>query len=249
LTALSGPKQVRPIRRRKLYEEVARGLEEMIRVGDFEPGEELPPERELVELFGVGRPAIREALFSLEKMGLVGIRSGKRAVVTKPTPDLILEELSGVARNLLSNHEGARQFQAARIFFESSLARQAAKHATPVQLQQLEAALARNRRAMGNPEAFESTDVDFHFVLATIPGNPIFSAVHSGLLGWLTDQRRTSYKAHGAEQSAYNAHKRIFEAIRDGDPDLAEAEMSSHLEQVNAYYWQALDGFQAGEIR
>ena len=75
------------VRRRKLYEEVADQLERMIHDGEYAPRDQLPSERELMRQFGVGRPAIREALFHLRKMGLVEIRSGERARVTQPTPD------------------------------------------------------------------------------------------------------------------------------------------------------------------
>ena len=61
------------IRRRKLYEEVADRIEDMIRSGRFRPGDSLPSERELSEMFGVGRNAVREALFALQKIGIVNV--------------------------------------------------------------------------------------------------------------------------------------------------------------------------------
>ena len=78
------PKQA-PIRRRRLYEEVALRIEEMIREGRFEVGDSLPAERELMAELGVGRSAVREALASLARMGLVSVNSGERARVTAPT--------------------------------------------------------------------------------------------------------------------------------------------------------------------
>ena len=73
------------IRRRKLYEEVAEQLEQSIQDGEYAPAGQLPSERDLMRHFGVGRPAVREALFHLRKMGLVEVRSGERARVTRPT--------------------------------------------------------------------------------------------------------------------------------------------------------------------
>ena len=61
------------IRRRKLYEEVALRIEELIREEQLDPGDQLPSERELMATFGVGRSAVREALLSLQKMGLVTV--------------------------------------------------------------------------------------------------------------------------------------------------------------------------------
>src|SRR3954447_10012120 len=118
------------VRRRKLYEEVADQLERMIADGEYAPGDQLPSERELMRQFAVGRPAVREALFHLRKMGLVELRSGERARVTRPTPRLVLDSLSGTARHMLAAPNGVREFQDARAFFEVGLARHASSFAT-----------------------------------------------------------------------------------------------------------------------
>src|SRR5947208_749560 len=67
------------IQRRKLYQEVVDRLMERIRSGEIAPGAQLPSERELMEIYGVGRPAIREALQTLERSGIVEIVHGERA--------------------------------------------------------------------------------------------------------------------------------------------------------------------------
>src|SRR5690242_9703456 len=118
------------VRRRRLYEDVASGLEAMIREEALNPGDPLPSERELTVQFGVGRTAVREALFHLQKMGVIELKSGERAKVTRPTPAVVLEGLAGTARHMLAQPDGVKQFQDARSFFEIGLARYAAKHAT-----------------------------------------------------------------------------------------------------------------------
>ncbi len=67
------------IRPKKLYEQVADHIAEAIRTKQYAPGDQLPSERELMERLGVGRSAVREALFALQRMGLVEVRSGTRA--------------------------------------------------------------------------------------------------------------------------------------------------------------------------
>src|SRR5689334_21075887 len=118
------------VRRRRLYEDVASGLEAMIREGALATGDALPSERELTVQFGVGRTAVREALFHLQKMGVIELKSGERARVTRPTPEVVVESLAGAARHMLTEPDGVRKFQDARTFFEIGLARHAAKHAT-----------------------------------------------------------------------------------------------------------------------
>ena len=85
----------------------------------------------------MGRPAVREALFALQRMGLVEVRSGMRARVTQPTPDRLIGELSEAVKLFLVTDGGIQQFQDARASFEIGLARHAALHATPEDLHQL----------------------------------------------------------------------------------------------------------------
>jgi DNA-binding FadR family transcriptional regulator len=226
------------IRRPKLYEEVVKRIELAIQNGEYAPGDQLPSERELTETFGVGRSAVREAFFALQKMGLVTINNGERARVTIPTPALIIGELSSAARRFLAIPENIRHFQQARALFEVGLVRYAAEHATSDQLEALAEALEANRKAIGDASLWERTDVGFHYVLATMPGNPIFTALHAAILGWLIEQRTTSMQARGSVHAAYRAHARIYETIAAKDVSGAERAMRNHLAAVAKYYWQ-----------
>ncbi|MCC7273742.1 MAG: transcriptional regulator NanR [Alphaproteobacteria bacterium] len=225
------------IRRRRLYEDVVERLERMIHAGELQPGDQLPSERELMLRFGVGRPAIREALFAMQRMGLVVVSNGERARVTMPTPETLVSELSGAARLLLSRPEGVRQFQQARCLFEVGLAQLAARHAGPADIERLRHALDANRRAVGDPQRFERTDQEFHFVLALLPRNPIFVALHEAIVEWLTEQRRAVLRTPGIDKRAYRSHERIFKAIEARDPVGAEAAMRTHLDATEAIFW------------
>jgi GntR family transcriptional regulator, sialic acid-inducible nan operon repressor len=229
------------IKRRRLYEEVADRLERQIQDGDYSLADQLPSERELMRQFGVGRPAIREALFHLGRMGLIEVRSGERARVTRPTPQVVIEALAGTARHMLSSPGGVRDFQAARLFFEVGLARHAAEHATKDDLAKLEAKLEQNRESIGDLKRFQRTDVEFHYVIALVSRNPIFAAIHDALAEWLLEQRRTTL-APGQYEIVYEAHRKIFEAVVSGDPDRSEAAMREHLEYVARRYSDVVGG-------
>lgn len=242
------PVQLGAIRRRRLYEEVAGRLEAMIQEGHYSPGDQLPSERDLMRQFGVGRPAVREALFALQKMGLVAISSGERARVTQPTPKVVFESLAGAARHLLAAPDGVRHFQEARAFFEIGLARYAAQHATPDDLATLRDALETNRKSIDNIHAFERTDVAFHYMLAVIPRNPIFTAIHEAIAAWLTEQRTITLRMPGQNFIACRAHEAIYEAIAARDPDRAERAVRAHLDQVVETYWHTQEE-EHGRIR
>ena len=232
------PAVANPIRRRKLYEEVALRLEEMIRNGRFVPGDQLPSEKDIMEELGVGRSTVREAMLALQKMGLATVKSGERARVTTPTAQVLVDELSGAARLLLSQKGGVQRFQEARALFEIGLARIAAQTATKDDIERLRQALEANRQAFGDSDEMMSTDVAFHYVIAAIPGNEIFTALYNAVVEWLTEQRETSLRAPRAAQLAYAAHERIFKAIATHDPAAAEAAMQDHLDQVAKLYWR-----------
>jgi GntR family transcriptional repressor for pyruvate dehydrogenase complex len=192
----------------------------------------LPSERELMKIFGVGRTSIREALYALHRMGMIRLRNGERPRVTTPTPETLIAELAGAARHFLAQPDGAEHFQEARALFEVGVARLAATRRSDEDIARLAKALDANLAARGDLERFERTDVAFHYALATVARNPIFTAVHDGLVGWLTSQRTVSLQAPGAEEAALNGHRLVFESVARGDPDAAGRAMEDHLRSV-----------------
>jgi GntR family transcriptional regulator, sialic acid-inducible nan operon repressor len=238
------PAESRPIRPQKLYEQVSARLETRIIDKTYDIGDLLPSERDLMREFGVGRPAIREALAHLRNMGLVELRSGERAMVIRPTAEVVVEALSGVAKHMLAAQDGVHNFQNARLFFEVGLARHAASHATEEDVAELRHALEANRDALRDLDRFERTDVAFHYVLAVIPRNPIFPAIHAAIVEWLVQQRHITLNWRGRKgtaETAYQAHKAIYEAIAARDPDLAEKAMRDHLAHVASVFWEAME--------
>ncbi|ENS5230455.1 transcriptional regulator NanR, partial [Shigella flexneri] len=207
---------------------------------EFGEGEQLPSERELMAFFNVGRPSVREALAALKRKGLVQINNGERARVSRPSADTIIGELSGMAKDFLSHPGGIAHFEQLRLFFESSLVRYAAEHATDEQIDLLAKALEINSQSLDNNAAFIRSDVDFHRVLAEIPGNPIFMAIHVALLDWLIAARPTvtDQALHEHNNVSYQQHIAIVDAIRRHDPDEADRALQSHLNSVSAT-WHA----------
>lgn len=227
------------VRPKKLYEQIAEHIADAIYTHQYGEGERLPPERELMEQYGVGRSAVREALFSLERQGLLEVRSGQRARVTRPSPEKLIGTLSGAAKHFLVDDAGVRHFQDARMLFEIGIACHAAREASPEDIDRLRDALAANERAIGTVAEFAKTDVNFHYELVLITRNPIFSGIHEALVEWLTEQRHTALNDPNEDTTAYAAHQAIFEAIATHDPERAEREMRSHLAQVAEVYWRA----------
>lgn len=226
-----------PIDRRKLFEQVATYLEQDILNGVLKPGDRLPPERELQDRFGVGRPSIREALISLQRTGLVEQINGMPARVTKARAEDVVANIGPAVRQMLGGAEGQRQLQSLRLFVEVGLVRHAARHATDEEVEQVRQALEDNRKAGQNAELFIKSDVALHYQFAKIMDNPIFLAVHSAMTEWLREQRIVALTEPGEYERSYAAHVKIYEAVSKRDADAAEEAMRAHLASGFSAFW------------
>jgi DNA-binding FadR family transcriptional regulator len=225
------------ITRRKLSHEVLDRLVAAIQRNEFPPGAKLPSERELMTRFGVGRPAIREAVQALNQMGLVRIAHGERSRIILPTPDGIIDRISAAMVQLLAvNPRGLEDLKQARVLCEVGLARIAATDPAPSGLARLREALAASEASVGKREAFIAADMEFHEGIAAMSGNALIAAFSNGMLAWLTRFRRDMVSVRGADRLTIAEHLRIYTAIEAGRPDDAAQAMTEHLTRANALY-------------
>lgn len=232
-------KPLDPIRRRKLYQEVVDRLVALISDGTFEPGDKLPSERDLMARFGVGRPAIREAMQSLERMGLISISHGERAIVTAPDASTVIDQVATTVRHmLLSSTQTLEHLKEARLFFEAGMVRIAAAQAKDEDIARLRRRLDDHHASLKDLSRFLEMDKLFHREIAAISGNPIYSAVSQAVFEWLEEFHVELVRVQGAEQITLVEHEAIFEAVAARDPDAAAAAMERHLQRANKVYRQ-----------
>jgi DNA-binding FadR family transcriptional regulator len=223
--------------RRKLSDEVFSRLRLLIESGELKAGDDMPSERELMERFGVGRPAIREAMQALAGKGLVEISHGERAKVLQVTAESIFRQVHLPAKLMLSgSSDSLEHLKSARIFFERGMVREAAAKATKSDIEELRALLAEQSRNIGDSEHFIDVDMAFHRKIAEISGNPIFAAVSGAMLGWLKSYHTEMLIWTGRENFTLAEHEEIIRAIEEADPDFAEKAMTKHLERSRALY-------------
>ena len=226
-----------PIQRRKLYQEVFDRLLERIRSGEIPPGEQLPSERDLMDFYGVGRPAVREALQALERSGIVTISHGERARVAVPTAESLVNQIaSGVQHLLRMDPTSLGHLKEVRVFLEAGMARMAASRADAAGLQRLRQRLDEHHRLERQTPHFVDGDIGFHTQIAVMSGNPIFPVIIEALLRWLGEYYQSLVRAPGAEALTLAEHERIYEAIAAHDEPGAEAAMREHLTRANALY-------------
>ncbi|MDE3010902.1 MAG: transcriptional regulator NanR [Pseudomonadota bacterium] len=226
-----------PIPRRKLYQEVLDRLLSRIRSGEIPPGETLPSERELMEFYGVGRPAVREALQALERSGIVTISHGERARVVVPTAGDLVNQIASGVQHLLHVAPGSLEhLKEVRILLESNMARLAASRADAAGLRALRESLDEHHRLEAHPVNFMDGDIGFHTRIAALSGNPVFPVIVEATLRWLAEYYQSLVRAPGAESLTLDEHERIYAAIAARDPDAAEAAMREHLMRANELY-------------
>ena len=226
-----------PIARRKLSHEVIDRLLPRIRSGEFPVGSLLPSERDLMSTLQVGRPAVREALQALERMGLVSIVHGEGARVLPLSADKVMRQISDAAMHLLSGSSDLLEhLKEARLQFEVAMIRMAAQRATPEQIERLRQVLEAHKAALANPQEFLATDMAFHREIAAISGNAIYMAVSQSMLEWLEQFHRDAVRAPGAEKTTFNEHVKMFNCIAARDPEGAQAAMVAHLRRANRHY-------------
>lgn len=211
---------------------VVRQLSAKIQSGEYSDGTALPPERLLMEEFGISRTVVREAVQSLSKQGLLEARPRHRPIVRKPGYDAAISAMESVVSHLLTNAGGVKNLFDTRILVEAALTRQAAQDAHRDDIAALKAALMANEAAIGDSEEFYRTDRAFHALLYEIPRNPVFPALHRAYVTWLAPQWSQMPRLPERNRDNHDAHVQIFNGILMRDPDAAEAALRAHLEQA-----------------
>jgi GntR family transcriptional repressor for pyruvate dehydrogenase complex len=220
---MRAPKPTEP---RRLYQQIADKIKELIAGGTFQVGDRLPAERELAVLLGVSRPSLREALIALDVQGNVEIRGGSGVYVcAQPEPR--------AARATPELGESPRELMQARSALESAVMILACAHGTPEQLKRLRGIVNRMRAETNRDRPALELDRRFHMTLAEMSGNSVMARI----IGGLFDERHSPisaklssrYETPGTWKQALKEHEAILRALEARDPIAAQAALLSHL--------------------
>jgi GntR family transcriptional repressor for pyruvate dehydrogenase complex len=206
--------------------EVVKQLTGLLTRGDIAPGSRLPPERQLSESLGVGRSAVREALAALEILGIVSVRPGSGTYLRENTSELLPTTLSW---GLMLSASRTAELLEVRGGLEIQAATLAATRITPDELAKLHEYVGIMRDSFDDMNAFIEADARFHLQIASSAGNVVLrdllQTVRSLLRLWVERGLKTQQQA----SDAYREHVAVLEAIESGDPEAAEAAMTSHM--------------------
>lgn len=216
------------IRRNKVYEEVAKQIQNHI-FAHLKPGDVLPPERELTRKFGVSRGSVRDAIRSLELIGLVEPRQGMGTLICEPSADVLLSPLAAIIRQ---KRKLVRELLDVRKIIEPALARRAAVHATPAQITEMEELLERQREKVQRGELSIDEDTEFHYRIAQAADNSVLLRIVDVLMDMLRETRQRSLQTRGRPQKSLAGNRRILAALKRHDPAASAASMLRHLEEI-----------------
>ena len=219
-----------PIKPKKVSSQIADQIRESILAGDFTPGDKLPPERELAEMFGVSRPSVREALNILSSSGLVMSSQGGGTVVLSLVDTGHSNSLSELIR---TQQERALEVIEVRKCMESWTAFYAAQRALPEDFRRLEEILVGMERNLEGQVPSEDLDANLHIVIARATHNIVWLHLMQSIFDAMKEFQRGVWRAVylTAEDHdlLYKHHAAIVTAIRSRDAEAAREAMMTHL--------------------
>jgi GntR family transcriptional repressor for pyruvate dehydrogenase complex len=216
------------IPRNRIFTRVAEQLQAHI-LNQLKPGDMLPSERELVRRFGVSRSSIRDAIRSLEAVGLLEPRQGIGTMVRDLSNEAVVTPVAGV---LLQKQKAINELLDVRMIIEPALAGRAALHATPEQLVEMQAILDQQEQKVRRGEVATEEDSAFHDTIALAAANAVMLKLMHLLMDSLREMRERSLQVGGRPEKSLAGHRRILAALEQGDAAAAEAAMRRHLSEI-----------------
>jgi len=228
------------IENKRISEIIIEQIEKMIMDGTLKVGDKLPPERELTEMFNVGRPALREALKALEVIGLIECRHGQGNFIVNNIENSLFKPLSLSFKLSNGNIEEILQL---RYIIESFTSGQAAMVATEDDVKRLYDIMDNMINA---PTEIEKSKYDkmFHYEIASICKNKLIMNLQESL-SYLLDNFiektvRLSLFGEDSIERIYSEHNRIIKAIEAHNSKEAVEATNYHLSQINTSMLKAL---------
>ncbi len=210
-------------------------LSDGILSGEMRPGDKLPSDRNLSEMFGVGRTSVREALKVLSVLGLIDILPGQGTFIAADSSNFFITPLSW---NFLMGEPNVNHIIDVRNVLEIESAKLATRHANKKDLENLSLIFERSSKAYldGDLQNYLDLDLDFHLAIAQCSQNPIIQSL------LLTSRKLIRYISKSGMvnlmqlKDIFDEHSLIYNAIISSDPIEASKKMAWHLEKSKDRY-------------
>lgn len=231
----------KPIRPKKISEEIVEQIKELISIGELKPGERIPSERELATMLGVSRPSVREAIMVLEAMGLLDSRQGGGTYVRSLTTAALADPLSSMVEG---NPRLLHALVEVRMGLETWSAHLAATRAKEDEIARMEKLLGimEQQSARGGWDA--EVDSQFHYAITAATHNTlqmhVLNTIHNLFHQTIQVALTEFYRKEGMAEILLAQHREVFAGIAAHDPDRAREAMRKHLMMVEEKMSQLL---------
>lgn len=214
-----------------LAEQAIEHIRKAIERHALQPGDRLPPERELAQQMNISRPTLRSAIGYLAAMGVLKIRHGVGTFVADGPP--VIAQSSFSMMRALHGFQPRQMFEA-RIILERSLAALAAERGQEADFAALAEELAEMYATRDDPAEYLIHDVLFHRLIARASGNPILASLMETVVTALYDARRKTVAYAVDLRESAEIHREIYRAIKSRQGERARTLMEKHLRDAQA---------------
>ena len=220
------------VRQGRISDNIVAQIKDAVFTGTYRPGDKLPSETELKRLFNVSRVPLREALRSLEEMGLISIRPGVLggAFVAEMGIKSVSDSLSNMMRLGKISLKDIWQF---RILIEPNMCRLAAAERSDWDLQQIEDVISLREQAVKAKKIPAFADIDFHHAIARATRNPLLILIMDAVGQSLFVNMKRLHLSLNDHISIVKFHRKILEALRGKEAEKVGELMSTHLADVS----------------
>lgn len=218
-----------PVSKHSLADALAQRLKQLIQDESYQPGDRLPPIREMARRFGVGHPTLREALKKLETLGEIEVKHGSGVYVGEHQNTLLVANpirYEAVSKKLLLD------LIEARIPIELKSVGLAATHATEEHLNEMEQLLANAAQNFDDDVVLNSANMAFHRQIAIASGNTVLHQLLDVLGRLFQKEQRWILDIYGSREKDHAEHLGILEALQERDGPVAVERMRAHLDGV-----------------
>ena len=232
-----------PVKRESISEQVFEQIKQMIIDRELYPGEKLPSETELGNILGVSRVTVRQALQKLAVLGLVETRLGEGTFVCEA--NIATHVKNSLVPDIYLTPHSTEEVLDFRCAIEVETAGLAARRATPEDIEQLKALMARQLNVeTRTPKSFADDDIAFHMTIAKSTGNSLIIATYELLNDILSSAMMHTVRSLGME-IGIPYHRKLVQAIEAHDEHSAIVTMKEHMNTTREHFLNILS---SGEV-
>ncbi|MDR1613416.1 MAG: FadR family transcriptional regulator [Planctomycetota bacterium] len=217
---------LKKVSKKTIASQVINQLTDLIRNGKLQPGDRLPPEREMAEQLGVSRPPLRESLRALEYAGVIETRYGDGIYVK--SADFPME--SGFSTFL--NQYTLEEMIEMRKVVEKAAVRFASERASGEDLETLREIQERTKASVDDMERFIECDFAFHSAIAEAARNSMLFETMKTMRRLMAEFNRELLQSRAFRAGVARQHDVVLNAVTKGDAEMAVEAMDRHLDNV-----------------